>query len=68
MTPNVVCRRSLQEGVVDCPLCGRQFATPEDRLIVYGAVDRATVENADAIQCPVCDGVVFVVDGAAGTE
>ncbi len=68
MSPNVVVRDHLREGVVECPLCGRQFATPRDHLVVYGATDTATVENADAIACPVCDGVTFLVDEPETTE
>lgn len=62
MSRNAVYRERLRAGVVECPLCGRQIAAPTDHLIVYGA-SRATVENADAIECPVCSGVTFVVDG-----
>lgn len=65
--PNLVPRERLRAGVVECPLCGRQLATPSDHLVVYGAVDRVTVENADAIECPVCDGVTFI-DDAGGAE
>jgi len=67
MSPNVISRGRLREGIVDCPLCGRQFATPDDHLLTYGAVEQPTVENADAIECPICDGVVFIVDEPAET-
>lgn len=62
MEPNIVSRERLRAGVVECPLCERQLPTPSDHLLVYGAADRATVENADAIECPVCDGVSFIDD------
>jgi len=64
MTRNVVRREDLREGVVECPLCGRQIAIPTDHLIVYGVVDRLTAENADAVECPACSGVTFVEDGS----
>jgi len=54
----------LRERRVDCPLCGRQIAAPTDHLIAYGT-ERATVENADAVECPGCAGVTFVVEDAA---
>lgn len=60
--PNVVRRAALRSGVVDCPLCGRQIPRPTDHLLVYGAAELATAENADALECPVCGGVTFVVD------
>lgn len=62
MTRNVVHRERLRAGVVECPLCGRQLAAPTDHLLVYGVVEEVTAENADAIECPACDGVTFVVD------
>ena len=68
MSRNVIPRACLLTGVVDCPLCGRQFVRPVDHLLTYGAVDQTTVENADAIECPVCDGVTFIVDGTKETE
>lgn len=68
MAPNVVTRSALRSGVVECPLCGRQFVAPTEHLIVYGPADRVTAANADAIECPVCDGVVFVVDEQPDTQ
>lgn len=68
MSRNVISRADLRDGVVECPLCGRQFVNPVERLVVYGAVERTTVENADAVECPVCDGVAFIVDDSEGTE
>jgi ribosomal protein S27E len=65
MTRNVVRREDLRRGVVECPLCGRQIAAPTDHLIVYGAVDRVTAENADAVECPACGGATFVEDGTS---
>lgn len=62
MSPNLVFREQLRTGVVECPLCDRQVAGPIDHLLVYGAVDEVTVENADAIECPACGGVTFIVD------
>ncbi|PSQ02825.1 hypothetical protein BRC94_00835 [Halobacteriales archaeon QS_5_70_17] len=62
MARNLVDRDRLRAGVVECPLCGRQLAAPTDHLLTYGAVDRITVENADAIECPVCSGVTFIED------
>lgn len=65
MSRNAVLREQLRAGAVECPLCGRQLAGPGDHLLVYGAVDEVTVENADAIECPACGGVTFVVDAPA---
>jgi C4-type Zn-finger protein len=59
MTPNVVYRDRLREGVVECPLCERQWAAPREHLIVHGP-ETPTIETADAIECPVCDGVLFL--------
>lgn len=64
MSGNVVSREALRDGVVECPLCERQFADVIEHLLVYGAVERTTVENAEAVACPVCDGVAFIVDDA----
>jgi len=60
--PNVIERAALREGIVECPLCGRQLADPLANAIVQGPGE-VTVETADAVECPVCDGVTFVVDG-----
>ena len=68
MPPNVVRRERVRAGVVECPLCERQLARPSDRLIVYGPVDEPSVENADAIECPVCEGVSFIVDEPTGED
>lgn len=62
MAPNVVDRERIREGIVECPLCERQLARPTNHLLVYGPADEPSVENADAIECPVCDGVTFIVD------
>ncbi|GGN84773.1 hypothetical protein [Haloarcula pellucida] len=59
---NVIDRDALRAGRVECPLCGRQLVDPMAHAVVYGAVDAVTAENADAVECPVCDGVTFVVD------
>ena len=59
---NVIPRGDLRAGVVECPLCHRQLAAPLDHAIVQGPADAVTVATADAIECPVCDGVTFVVD------
>jgi ribosomal protein L37AE/L43A len=62
MSENVVRRERVREGVVECPLCGRQIAAPADHLVVYSTVESADVDTADAIECPACTGVTFVVD------
>ncbi|NHN46132.1 hypothetical protein G9464_00775 [Halostella sp. JP-L12] len=62
MSRNAIRRARLRAGTVDCPLCGRQIAFPADHLVVYGA-EPPTVENADAVECPACEGVTFLVDG-----
>jgi ribosomal protein S27E len=68
MSGNVVPREQVRAGVVDCPLCRRQIATPTDHLLVYSSVDAVTVENADAIRCPACAGVTFLVDRSDASE
>lgn len=68
MSRNVVFREQVRAGVVDCPLCGRQIATPEDHLLVYSSVDEADAGTADAIECPACTGVTFIVDAADTPE
>lgn len=60
MTRNEIRRTRLRAGVVECPICGRQLPDPTDHLLVFGAVEEVTVENADAVECPVCEGVTFV--------
>jgi len=65
MSRNVISRERLREGVVECPLCGRQIATPTAHLLVYSAAERADIETADAIECPACTGVTFIVDPSA---
>ncbi|KAA9398423.1 hypothetical protein Har1130_04180 [Haloarcula sp. CBA1130] len=55
-------RDRLQAGVVECPLCERQIPEPVTHAVVYGAVDTVTADNAEAVECPVCDGVTFVAD------
>ena len=62
MAGNVVPRERLREGVVECPLCGRQIAAPTDHLLAYSTAERADVDTADAIKCPACTGVTFVID------
>jgi predicted RNA-binding Zn-ribbon protein involved in translation (DUF1610 family) len=64
MSGNVIARERVREGVVECPLCGRQIARPTEQLIVYSRVESAGVDTADAIECPACGGVTFVVDGS----
>ncbi|MEF8855945.1 MAG: hypothetical protein V5A16_00835 [Haloplanus sp.] len=66
MSRNVIPRDRVRAGVVECPLCGRQIATPTDHLLVYSDVERASVETADAISCPACTGVTFIVESADG--
>jgi len=68
MSRNVIRREHLRTDAVECPLCGRQIAAPTDHLIVYGAVDRVTAENADAVECPTCGGVTFVEDGTSPSD
>jgi ribosomal protein S27E len=68
MSRNVVFREQVRAGVVECPLCSRQIATPEDHLLVYSSVERVDAENADAIECPSCAGVTFVVDASDTPE
>lgn len=59
---NVIPRERVRAGVVECPLCGRQIAAPAEHVLVYSSVERADVDTADAIECPACGGVTFVVD------
>jgi len=66
MSGNVVPRERLRDGVVECPLCGRQIAAPTEHLLAYSTVERADVDTADAIKCPACTGVTFVVDPSDG--
>lgn len=61
---NAIDRERLRRGVVECPLCRRQIPSPTDHLLVYGAAERVTADTADAVTCPACDGVTFVVDGS----
>lgn len=61
MSRNAIRRVRLRQRRVECPLCSRQIAAPTDHLIAYGA-GQATVENADAVECPACAGVTFVVE------
>jgi ribosomal protein S27E len=62
MSRNVVRRERVRAGVVECPLCGRQIATPTEHLLVHSSVTSVTAGNADAIECPACTGVTFIVD------
>jgi len=64
MAPNVVSRDQVREGIVECPLCERQLARPTTHLLVYGSSDEPSIEDADAIECPVCDGVTFIIDNS----
>ena len=59
---NVVSRDRLRHGRVECPLCARQLAAPTDQLVAFGHVEELTPETADAVECPVCGGVSFLVD------
>ena len=68
MSRNVVPREQVRAGVVECPLCRRQIATPTAHLLVYSSVDAVTVDNADAIECPACTGVTFLVDETDATD
>ena len=60
MTDNTVPREHVRAGVVECPLCGRQIAEPTDHLRVFGPACDPTAGTADAVECPVCDGVSFL--------
>lgn len=64
MSRNVVVRERIHAGVVECPLCGRQIATPTNHLLAYSTAESVSVETADAIECPACGGVTFIVDDA----
>lgn len=59
---NSIERDRLRAGVVECPLCKRQIPEPVTHALVYGPVDVVTADNAEAVECPVCGGVTFVVD------
>ncbi|NLV13914.1 hypothetical protein [Haloarcula argentinensis] len=59
---NSIDRDRLRAGVVECPLCERQIPEPVTHAVAYGAVDTVTADNADAVECPVCDGVTFISD------
>jgi C4-type Zn-finger protein len=59
---NVVGRERLRRGHVECPLCERQLAAVADHLVAFGRVETLTSETADAVACPVCGGVSFVVE------
>ena len=63
MTRNAVSRERVRAGRVECPICRRQIAEPADQLVVYGAAADPSAETADAIECPACEGVTFLVDG-----
>jgi ribosomal protein S27E len=64
---NVIPREQVRAGVVECPLCGRQVAAPTDHLLVYSSVERVAADTADAIECPACGGVTFIVDDPDGS-
>ncbi|MFC7166402.1 hypothetical protein [Halospeciosus flavus] len=67
MTRNVVFREDVRAGAVDCPLCGRQIAFPDEHLVAFGATAELTAETADAVECPACSGVTFF-DSDASTD
>ncbi|MFB6173579.1 MAG: hypothetical protein ABEI39_02960 [Halobacteriales archaeon] len=67
MSDNIIPRERLRAGVVECPLCGRQIAEPTEQLRLFGPGE-PTVETADAVECPVCDGVSFLTSRADGSE
>ena len=58
---NTVARAAVERGVVECPLCGRQLVDVAAALVTFGPGE-ATPGGADAIACPVCGGVAFIVD------
>jgi len=60
--PNVIRRAAVLAGHPECPLCERQLAVTKDHLVAFGPDDDPTPETADAVACPVCDGVSFVVE------
>ena len=68
MTRDAIIREQVRAGVVECPLCERQIAAPTDHLLAYGAVESLTAENADALECPACTGVTFIVDPPDPTD
>lgn len=68
MSRNVVIREQVQAGVVECPLCSRQIATPEDHLLRFSSVGQTDAGNADAIECPACRGVTFIVESSDTPE
>lgn len=59
---NVIRREAVLERNPECPLCGRQLALTPDHLVAFGPDDDPMPETADAIACPVCDGVSFIVE------
>ncbi|MFB6117769.1 hypothetical protein [Halosegnis sp.] len=59
--PNVVARAAVERGVVECPLCGRQLVDVAAALVTFGPSE-ATPSTADAVECPVCEGVCFIDD------
>jgi len=60
-TSNVIGRAAVVRGHPECPLCGRQLALTSDHLVGFGP-DDPTPETADAVACPLCNGVSFVVE------
>lgn len=68
MSGNVVPREQVRAGVVECPLCRRQIAAPTAHLLDYSSADTVTIDDADAIECPACTGVTFLVDASDTSE
>lgn len=68
MTDNTIQRERLREGVVECPLCRRQIAEPTEHLHAFGGPDEPTASTADAVECPVCDGLSFLRPPPADAE
>lgn len=58
---NVVRREAVVRGHPECPLCGRQLAVTSEHLVAFSP-EEPTPKTADAVACPVCDGVSFVVE------
>ena len=61
-TVNRVPREAVERGVVECPLCGRQFPDVDEGLVTFGTGE-PTRATADAVECHVCGGVTFIRSG-----
>ena len=61
-TVNQIPRQAVECGVVECPLCSRQFADVDEVLVTFGTGE-ATPSTADAVECHVCGGVTFIGSG-----